>query len=421
MLQRIKNHVLVQTFVELKGNPKWAIIAQTLFSIPYSLILPFQTLYMRKLGLTSLEIGTTLTVGFVMQMLCALFGGIITDKLGRRKTTVIFDTLGWAVACTIWAFSQNFVWFLIAACVNAFFQVTNISWYCLFIEDCPPKYVTNAFTLIQMCGMISVFFAPISVALVARYDLVPVMRCLYLIAAVMMQTRFFLLYHFSKETPIGKQRMAETSNQSYFSMLKGYAAVLVQMLRSSQMRLVVCFITLFNIMQIATNNFYSLFVTERIRISDEIVAVFPMIRTLVMLVFVVGLQRILQQHRMRRVLLLGFGLYIASHLVLLATPAKNLWMLMIYTILEASAYAIIFPRKDALMAYYVDPQERSRIYALCGVLMVGLTSPFGSLVGWLYELNAAWPFVFNLLLFALAILLSASSKDLAHLEEQVTA
>ena len=124
---------------------------------------------------------------------------------------------------------------------------------------------------------------------------------------------------------------------------------------------------------------------------------------------------------MRGVLLLGFGLYIASHLVLLATPAKNLWMLMIYTILEASAYAIIFPRKDALMAYYVDPQERSRIYALCGVLMVGLTSPFGSLVGWLYELNAAWPFVFNLLLFALAILLSASSKDLAHLEEQVTA
>ena len=35
-----------------------------------------------------------------------------------------------------------------------------------------------------------------------------------------------------------------------------------------------------------------------------------------------------------------------------------------YTVLEAAAYAVIIPRKDALMAHYVDQKERSRIYAL---------------------------------------------------------
>ena len=79
MLQQLKNHVLVQTFRELKGNPKWSICTEPLWFIPYSLFIPFQTLYMRKLGLSSVEIGTTVTVGFILQMFFALIGGVITD------------------------------------------------------------------------------------------------------------------------------------------------------------------------------------------------------------------------------------------------------------------------------------------------------------------------------------------------------
>ena len=76
MLRKLKNHVLAQTFRELKGNPKWSICTEPLWFIPYSLFVPFQTLYMRKLGLTSLEIGTTLTVGF----LCLLYTSDAADE-----------------------------------------------------------------------------------------------------------------------------------------------------------------------------------------------------------------------------------------------------------------------------------------------------------------------------------------------------
>lgn len=71
-MQKLRNHVLAQTFRELKGNPKWSICTEPLWFIPYSLFMPFQTLYMRKLGLSSVEIGTTVTVGFILQMFCAL-------------------------------------------------------------------------------------------------------------------------------------------------------------------------------------------------------------------------------------------------------------------------------------------------------------------------------------------------------------
>lgn len=418
-MQKLRKHVLAQTFRELKGNPKWSICTEPLWFIPYSLFMPFQTLYMRKLGLSSVEIGTTVTVGFILQMFCALIGGVITDKMGRRKATVIFDTLGWTVPCLIWAFSQNFWWFLAAAAVNAAFQITNTSWNCLFIEDCPPKHITNAFTLIQMCGMLSVFFSPLAVILVGKYDVVPVMRWLYFIAAISMLAKFLLLYHFGGETRVGKKRMEETKNLSYFSMMKGYGTVFLTMIKSGKMRLVVYLMALTNIIQIATTNFFSLYVTEKIHLSDELVAVFPVLRTLVMLAFVIGLQNLFQKLRMKVSFLVGFLMYIASHLLLLLTPEKNLLLVMGYTILEAAAYAVIIPRKDALMAHYVEPKERSRIYALYNVLMIGISVPFGSLIGWMFEVNPGLPFLFNIVLFGLCILLTMGSRDLSRLEESI--
>ena len=418
-MQKLRNHVLVQTFRELKGNPKWSICTEPLWFIPYSLFVPFQTLYMRKLGLSSVEIGTTVTVGFILQMFFALIGGVITDKMGRRKATVIFDTLGWTVPCLIWAFSQNFWWFLAAAAVNAAFQITNTSWNCLFIEDCPPKHITNAFTLIQMCGMLSVFFSPLAVILVGKYDVVPVMRWLYFIAALSMLAKFLLLYYFGGETKVGKKRMEETKNLSYFSMMKGYGTVFLTMIKSGKMRLVVYLMALTNIIQIATTNFFSLYVTEKIHLSDELVAVFPVIRTLVMLAFVIGLQNLFQKLRMKVSFLVGFFMYIASHLLLLLTPEKKLLLVMGYTILEAAAYAVIIPRKDALMAHYVEQKERSRIYALYNVLMIGISVPFGSLIGWMFELNPSFPFLFNIALFGLCIFLTLASRDLSRLEESI--
>lgn len=419
MLEKLKNHILIKTFRELKGNTKWSICSEPFWFIPHSLFAPFQTLYMSKIGLNSLEIGTTLTVGFIVQMLCALIGGVITDKMGRRKTTVIFDTLGWTIPCLIWAFSQNFLCFLIAAAINATCQITNTSWTCLFTEDCPDKYITTAFTLTQMCGMLSVFFAPLAVVLVGKYDVVPVMRWIYFISAFSMLIKFLMLYYFGNETEIGRQRMEETKDISYFTMLKGYKDVFLQMLKSSKMRLVVYFMALSNISQIATGSFFSLYVTEKLHLSDSIVAVFPVIRTFVMLAFVIGLQRIFEELRMKYSFAIGFLMYIVSHLLLLSAPEGNLLMAVGYTFLEAAAYAVIVPRRDAIMTYYADKQERSRIYALYFVLMTVISVPFGSIVGGLFDINPGYPFIFNIILFGIGISFSLFSRDLAQLEETI--
>ena len=111
----------------LRGNPRAVILTEFLFGIPYNLYAPYASVYMLQLGLTDAQIGLTVSVGLAMQILGALLGGPVTDKLGRRKTTLIFDLLAWSVPTLLWAIAQDFRYFLAAAIATGFFRVAMTS------------------------------------------------------------------------------------------------------------------------------------------------------------------------------------------------------------------------------------------------------------------------------------------------------
>ncbi len=413
-----RDNELIQTLHALEGNPKWSILTEPLWSIPNSLFAPFATLYMRQLGLDDLQIGWILSVGMALQVVFAFISGVITDKLGRRWATVIFDTFSWTLPCLVWAFAQNFTWFLAAAILNAMFQITNNSWTCLFVEDCPPQYVVNAFTLIQITGMLSVFISPLAVWLVGRYSLVPVMRGLYLFAAVSMTAKFLILFRYGGETRQGEVRLRETRGVPVRRLFGDYRGILRQMAASRGTLLVLVFMTLTNISFLPTTNFFSLYVTGELGLSDKLMAVFPMLRTGIMLVFILGIQRLLGKMRLRSSILLGLALFGASHILLLIAPPGGILIVLGYTALEAAAYAVVSPRRDAVMTLLIDPQERSRIYAVLYALIIALSAPFGSFFGWLASLNGAYPFVFNLLVFLVCAGVIFFSRSLREHEEQ---
>lgn len=404
-MNKLRNNDLVRTFMELKGNSKWSIITEPLWFIPFSLFTPFASLYMYQLGLTSEQIGVTISVGYALQVVCALLGGIITDKLGRRTTTLIFDFVSWCIPCFIWAFAQNYWWFLIAAVINAGYQITNTSWYCLFIEDCPPKHLTNGFALIYMAGMLSVFFSPIAAFFVNQYSVVTVVSVIYICSGIAMGAKCILLYLFGEETTMGAKRKLETKQSSYMELWRGYKEVFVSILRSSNMRFVLVLMAITNIILITTTSFFSLYITEKLYISDELVAVFSVVRTLIMLIFVMGLQNAMNQISMKKNFYIGFVCYILSHMILLIAPDKSVLFVMIYTVLEAMAYAIILPRKDAIMGGFVEKRDRSRIYAIFNAGMIGLSAPFGVIIGKLFEINMGYPFLLNISLFIVCLFL----------------
>lgn len=64
--------------------------------------------------------------------------------------------------CLIWAFSQNFYYFLVAAIINSFNRVTMNSWGCLLVEDCDRSQIINIYAWVNISGLVAVFFAPIT-------------------------------------------------------------------------------------------------------------------------------------------------------------------------------------------------------------------------------------------------------------------
>ncbi len=416
-MKLIKNHILFVTMKNLNPNSRISILTEPLWFIPYSIFVPFQSLYMRQLGLSTGEIGFVLGISMFLQVFLSLAGGIITDKFGRRKTTFFADILAWTVPCLIWAFSQNFWWFVVGAVINSLVSVSHVSWTCLFVEDCQPRYVRTAFLLIQICGMLSVFFSPISILLVANYGVVPAVRAIYIFSAISMFMKFVILFRFGNETQLGLRRLEETKNVSFREMLAGYKGVIRKVFTSKQMLFVVGFITIFQICAIPTTSFFALYVTETLDISDELVGFFPILRTLLMLLFVLQLQNVVHRLTMWQGALIGSALYITSHIVLIFGSAGSLIPIIIYTLLEASAYSFIAPRKDELMVLYVDEQNRSRIYAVYTAAMIGFSAPFGAVFGWLYDYDTRLPFIINITLFTLAAIMVGCSKHLRKHEE----
>lgn len=414
MHTKLRDNHLISTLFEIKGNPKACLLTEPLWGIPYNLFIPFATLYMYALGVKDGQIGLLLTIGMVLQVLSAVFGGIITDKFGRRKVTFLVDFISWSIPALIWMFAQNFWWFLAAAVFNSLWLVTSTSWQCLLVEDCNPKQLVNVYTWVNIAGLLAVFFAPLSALFVSKFSLVPTVRMLYAFAFLSMSAKFIILYIFSTETEQGVKRMEETKHLSIWSLLVGYKDVFQKLVSSRQMMLILTIFILINISGIPVNNFFSLYITQNLGIPDRYVALFPIGRAAIMLLFTFIFQSSINLLKFGPVMLWGFLIYIASHVMLLLAQPKSSILIIGYTVLEAAAYALVIPRRDSLGALFIDKEDRARVMSLIFVIMLAVSSPFGSLIGWLSSINRQYPFILNIIIFAIIALIVSTSKAIAQ-------
>ena len=234
MENSLLKHPLIELLKNNKGNPKTLILMEPLWGIPYNLIAPFATLYMYTQGITDVQIGLILSVSMVVQVLFSFIGGILTDKLGRKFTTMMGDFFGWGVACLIWAVSGNFWFFLTAVLFNSFEQINQTAWYCLLIEDADSRDLIGIYTWVNIGGLIAIFFAPISGLLINTFSVVPVVRVLYFVFAVNMLIKVIITFRYCEETRQGKIRMAETKNTSVFQMIYEYKDLIPKVLMNKE-------------------------------------------------------------------------------------------------------------------------------------------------------------------------------------------
>jgi MFS family permease len=409
------SHPLIHSLRSLRGNARGCVYTEPLWGIPFNLYAPYVSVYMLAMGLSDVQIGSLVSIGLALQIVTALMSGVITDKLGRKRATLIFDLLSWSVPTLIWAVAQDYRYFLVAAIVNSLWRITMNSWSCLMVEDTDPKLLVDIYTWIYIAGLLSAFFAPVAGLLINAFTLVPTMRGLYLLAFLMMTTKFLVMNALVKETRQGQVRMAESKQQSIIDLLREYTGVIRHILAAPQTLFTLGIMLVMSITQMVHGTFWSIYVTEKLQIPTQHLALYPFARSVVMLLFFFTVMPRLRELNPRHPMLLGFGSFVLSQLLLILAPDKSYIMVLMSTFLEACSIATVSIMLDRRIVVTVDAAERARIQAVMYVVVIVFTSPFGWVAGNLSQLDRTLPFALNIGLFAVGAILAHHASRLPEL------
>ena len=393
--EKLRQNEVIGTLFSLQGNQKACLLTEPLWGIPYNLYLPFVSVFMAALGLSPTQIGLVGTIFLASQMFWALLSGVLTDKLGRRTATVIFDTLSWSIPSLLWMFAQDFTWFVVAALFNGAWRVTETSWGLLLIEDAPNDKLIPMYSIMHIAGLIAGFVAPIAYYFVRHYSVVPTMRVLYGLTFVMMTTKFVLLYFLCKETSVGRRRMEETRNVSILARLWDSRTVFKRMLKEKRTMLTIAFIACYSGSCNINGTFWPLLVTEKLGIATENLSIFSTIRSLLMLLCFFTIVPKLHLDRFKNPLLIGLGLFLAQELLMLWMPAGQIGVVMLTVVMEAIALSMLNPLTTSLQMVNIDREERARMLGFFYAICMLFTSPLSTLAGAMAEINRALPFVMN--------------------------
>jgi predicted MFS family arabinose efflux permease len=153
------------------------------------------------------------------------------------------------------------------------------------------------------------------------------------------------------------------------------------------------------------SSFWAILVTRKLLIPEQNLAIFPVARSIVMLIFFFFVTPIIREMNFRNPMLIGLGGFVLSQLILVTAPPSSYVLLVLSTIIEACSAAAVNVQLDRMFVINVDEAERARIISITLVIVVLFSSPFGAIAGRLSEVDRTLPFILNMVLFVIGMVL----------------
>jgi len=374
-----------------------------------NLCMPYLSVYMLALGLNDSRIGLIVTIGLLSQIVFSFLSGPITDKIGRRWATAIFDVFGWCIPALIWWRAENFWFFLVAAIINGSNGVTANSWTCLLIEDADKKQITRIFSLTTAFGQLSAVFAPITAVLISKLTLIPAIRILFLNGFILMVVKIIILYIASRETGIGKIRLEETKGKNIFQLSGGYGNVIKMIIKSRGMVFSIVIAALGWIVGTINNTFWQIIVNKKLLVPENELPFFNIFKSVLAIVFLFFVIPKLLKGILKLPLIFAFASYFIGQFLLIMIPADSSIkypLILLSLVFDGFAIGALAMLGESLINIHVNPNERARILAIRFMFIMLATAPFGWIGGMLSEMSRNLPFVLNLSILVTGVIIT---------------
>lgn len=387
-------------------NARAALLLEPLLGIPTTMYMGYMTLYMLAIGLTKVEVGIVTSIGLTFNFIFASQGAYITDRLGRRKTTLIFDTISWALAQLIWATANSMLAFVIAYIVNASVQIVSNSFLCLILEDNESEKKIHIFNFLQISVILAGFFAPIGIILINKMTLIPAVRTMQMFGMISVLVLIISRHLLVRETSIGIQKMNEMKDVRITQIYKAYIPTFKRIIKN-RMLVLVLFLRVLNQIQLTIRNTYlAILVTERMGFAAGNMSIFFTVNSIVILLVILFVSPVISKSKSRRPIVLGISVHISATIILLISPETHNYLLLVLSaVLVAFGTALTTPYIDSLAANTIVDEDRAASNSVISMAMMLFTIPFGYIGGILSDFDPRTPFVLTFVVFILCLVI----------------
>jgi len=397
---------LMKLFSDLPHNARYSLALEPLWALFGGMILYYAPLYMKAIGLSEVEMGLVNTGNLLAGFVVFFIAAPVTNKIGRRRATFLFDFIAWSIPMLLWAVAHNFWFFLAAGIINASVKGVGVSWNCLLTEDASEdqrlKVYGVIYIMVSMTGILT-----------SRYGIVPPMRILYLAGMVCMGAMFLIRNALVVETKAGLELMEKYRQISLLSGLKNYVSNVSLIFRNKNRILLLCLYILTGF-TVSMNFFQIIYFKEQLGLGTGLISLYPAISSLIyILLYAFAIPR-LNRFSELACMIAAFFVSIAGSLVFLLIPRQNVPLFLLTAFLLSSGYFVAMTYRDTVFINRVG--EHDKADALSGLqTMTALVSiPSGYIAGLLYGMNPVLPFITNLLLFTasgiISIILACSMR-----------
>ncbi len=396
------------SFRHVRGNARACLLTQPLWSVAANLFTPYMTLYMLAVGCTNDQVGLVNAIGMVMGVFNAIFAGWITDRLGRRIANALGDLFCWVLACLIWGLSQNFIWFIAAACANSFSRVSGVAWNCSLSEDISPEHRVNIFWWLNIVATLAAFVTPLMNLLIRPYGLVPAMRGVLLGSSALLVVATYIRYRMMRELPVGRARMEAARRESPFAALKAYAPLLRLIFTNPLLLIYILLRTLYYVQAGFKGTFQPITIVQGLGFTSGIIGTLNLITGAMMLLTQFLLLPRLRTLSSDKALAVSFAMMTASILMLVFSPAHSMLLLILSTVLSASGSVVTGMLVDTSLANAVPDMERAQLLSLVTLLTVTLSAPLmwlGGILSGMPDLGPRLPMAVIAALFVVCLAL----------------
>lgn len=179
-----------------------------LWSLSYSLSFMYLSLYFKASGVTDAQLGFLVTAGSGAAILFSALAAPLVDRMGRRRSTLVFDLVGTALPFLLYAFGGGFGFALAGTLLSNAARVMNVGYYLLMTEDSPNEERAAAFNVFNIIYLAAGLLLPLAGGFVASAGIVHAERIFLVASAAAIAVSAFGRYFLSSETAAGAAIMA---------------------------------------------------------------------------------------------------------------------------------------------------------------------------------------------------------------------